>query len=198
MWYIILGETLPVVYASLALLSPPVKWSLMAVDILVCFWAGYGIYQAPKGTKKQAASKSFSWMIGFKVALICILRCTPLGGGGGDPEALKDVAMATLFFGFGTAFLKFQIPERLMPGCFDYVGSSHQFWHICVSIAAEFLYRAGHLDMVWLIKHQLSGSPITILSVMASLATGFSSLKQLVLPVINQITTRWLGFSISG
>lgn len=39
------------------------------------------------------------------------------------------------FYGTGLVLYAFQIPERRWPGYFDYVFASHQWWHLCVTLA---------------------------------------------------------------
>ena len=39
------------------------------------------------------------------------------------------------FYGTGVSLYLFHIPERFVPGLFDYVFASHQWWHLCVFAA---------------------------------------------------------------
>jgi adiponectin receptor len=47
----------------------------------------------------------------------------------------------------------FQIPERWAPGKFDYIGASHQIWHVLVVCAAASLYLAGFELFQWQYEH---------------------------------------------
>jgi adiponectin receptor len=38
-------------------------------------------------------------------------------------------------YGIGFLFFVTRFPERLFPGTFDYIGTSHQIWHVFVWIA---------------------------------------------------------------
>ncbi|KAM6949930.1 membrane progestin receptor gamma-B [Lycodopsis pacificus] len=54
------------------------------------------------------------------------------------------------------------LPERLAPGSFDYIGHSHQLFHVCGILGTHFQMKAVQQDMVarrpWLIGHSM---PIT-------------------------------------
>jgi len=51
---------------------------------------------------------------------------------------LKSVA----FYFFGACLYAAKIPERWFPGCFDYIGGSHNIWHIAVLGGILFHYEA--------------------------------------------------------
>ncbi|XP_056269710.1 membrane progestin receptor gamma-B isoform X1 [Pseudoliparis swirei] len=54
------------------------------------------------------------------------------------------------------------LPERLAPGSFDYIGHSHQLFHVCSILGTHFQMKAVKQDMVtrrpWLLAHSV---PIT-------------------------------------
>lgn len=54
----------------------------------------------------------------------------------------KHMAMTLLASFFYSAHL----PERLAPGCFDYIGHSHQLFHVCVILATHMQMEAILLD----------------------------------------------------
>ncbi|XP_032872443.1 membrane progestin receptor delta-like, partial [Amblyraja radiata] len=63
-----------------------------------------------------------------------------------------------LLFAFLTCFLfASHLPERLAPGCFDYIGHSHQLFHICAVAGTHFQLEAVVADMgfrrSWLLAH---------------------------------------------
>ncbi|XP_056134877.1 membrane progestin receptor gamma-B [Lampris incognitus] len=65
---------------------------------------------------------------------------------------------------FLTGFLfATHLPERLAPGSFDYIGHSHQLFHVCGILGTHFQMNAIEQDMVtrrqWLLTHSL---PITM------------------------------------
>ncbi|XP_041640305.1 membrane progestin receptor gamma-B isoform X2 [Cheilinus undulatus] len=64
---------------------------------------------------------------------------------------------------FLTGFLfATHLPERLAPGSFDYIGHSHQLFHVCGILGTHFQMKAMEQDMMlrrsWLLEHSL---PIT-------------------------------------
>ncbi|XP_044033642.1 membrane progestin receptor gamma-B isoform X5 [Siniperca chuatsi] len=64
---------------------------------------------------------------------------------------------------FLTGFLfATHLPERLAPGSFDYIGHSHQLFHVCGILGTHFQMNAIEQDMVtrrpWLLEHSI---PIT-------------------------------------
>ncbi|XP_028678239.1 membrane progestin receptor gamma-B-like isoform X3 [Erpetoichthys calabaricus] len=63
-----------------------------------------------------------------------------------------------IMLAFLTAFLfVMHLPERLAPGCFDYVGHSHQLFHMCAVIGTHFQMEAVIMDMnlrhTWLMSN---------------------------------------------
>ncbi|XP_072918454.1 LOW QUALITY PROTEIN: membrane progestin receptor delta-like [Hemitrygon akajei] len=63
-----------------------------------------------------------------------------------------------LLFAFLTFFLfASHLPERLAPGCFDYIGHSHQLFHICAVAGTHFQLEAIITDMgcrrTWLLAN---------------------------------------------
>jgi len=61
---------------------------------------------------------------------------------GMTPMIMHLLGMAALYL-TGTVFYVLKIPERWYPGCFDYVGNSHLWWHIFVLLAALVHYRGS-------------------------------------------------------
>ncbi|XP_057344917.1 membrane progestin receptor gamma isoform X1 [Manis pentadactyla] len=54
----------------------------------------------------------------------------------------KHMAMTLL----ASFFYSAHVPERLAPGCFDYIGHSHQLFHVCVILATHMQMEAILLD----------------------------------------------------
>ncbi|XP_046898661.1 membrane progestin receptor gamma-B isoform X2 [Hypomesus transpacificus] len=82
-----------------------------------------------------------------------------------NPLHLRHIALAFL-----TAFLfATHLPERLAPGSFDYIGHSHQLFHVCGIIGTHFQMEAIEQDMMarrdWLLTHSL---PITFANTMGA------------------------------
>lgn len=65
----------------------------------------------------------------------------------------KHVAITLL----ATFFYSAHLPERLAPGCFDYIGHSHQLFHVCVILATHMQMEAILLDKTlrkeWLVAN---------------------------------------------
>ncbi|XP_077084824.1 membrane progestin receptor gamma-B isoform X3 [Siphateles boraxobius] len=71
-----------------------------------------------------------------------------VGEGCTDNEA-NSIHVPHILFAFLTAFLfATHLPERLAPGRFDYIGHSHQLFHICGIIGTHFQMKALETDMV--------------------------------------------------
>ncbi|KAF3686671.1 Membrane progestin receptor gamma-B [Channa argus] len=68
----------------------------------------------------------------------------------------------TLAFLTGFLFAT-HLPECLAPGSFDYIGHSHQLFHVCAILGTHFQIKAIEQDMVtrrpWLLEHSI---PITL------------------------------------
>eukprot|EP01128_Nolandella_sp_AFSM9_P004686 TRINITY_DN2141_c0_g1_i1.p1 TRINITY_DN2141_c0_g1~~TRINITY_DN2141_c0_g1_i1.p1 ORF type:complete len:282 (+),score=40.11 TRINITY_DN2141_c0_g1_i1:34-879(+) len=47
-----------------------------------------------------------------------------------------------IFYGVGVTLYVTRIPERFYPGLFDYLGTSHQIWHLLVVLGHYYLYWA--------------------------------------------------------
>ncbi|XP_061099255.1 membrane progestin receptor delta [Conger conger] len=79
------------------------------------------------------------------------------GGSCSHNEALP-IYHYHLMFAFLTCFLyTSHFPERLAPGRFDYIGHSHQLFHICAVVGTHFQMEALLADMTsrrgWMITH---------------------------------------------
>ncbi|XP_036414049.1 membrane progestin receptor delta isoform X1 [Colossoma macropomum] len=77
-----------------------------------------------------------------------------------------------LLFAFLTGFLfASHLPERLAPGRFDYIGHSHQLFHICAVVGTHFQMEAVLADMSsrqsWLMAHSAGPSFLGTLGALA-------------------------------
>ncbi|XP_036371978.1 membrane progestin receptor delta-like [Megalops cyprinoides] len=84
-----------------------------------------------------------------------LLQCC--GGCCSHSEALSNHCYH-LLFAFLTCFLfASHLPERLAPGRFDYIGHSHQLFHVCAVVGTHFQMEAVLADMTsrrsWLAAH---------------------------------------------
>ncbi|XP_026856909.2 membrane progestin receptor delta [Electrophorus electricus] len=89
-----------------------------------------------------------------------LLLC--FGGSCNHPEALSSHSYH-LLFAFLTCFLfSSHLPERLAPGRFDYIGHSHQLFHVCAVVGTHFQMEAVLADMssrrAWLAAHSPSST----------------------------------------
>ncbi|KAG7469589.1 hypothetical protein MATL_G00130470 [Megalops atlanticus] len=101
-----------------------------------------------------------------------LLLC--FGGSCSHTEALPSHCYH-LLFAFLTCFLfASHLPERLAPGRFDYIGHSHQLFHICAVVGTHFQMEAVLADMTsrraWLAAHSAVPS---FLGTVGALALGF-------------------------
>ncbi|XP_062897763.1 membrane progestin receptor delta isoform X1 [Mobula hypostoma] len=70
-----------------------------------------------------------------------------------------------LLFAFLTFFLfASHLPERLAPGCFDYIGHSHQLFHICAVAGTHFQLEAIITDMGCRRSWLLANAPLPSLA----------------------------------
>ncbi|XP_072527392.1 membrane progestin receptor gamma-B isoform X2 [Salminus brasiliensis] len=84
-------------------------------------------------------------------------------GEGCTANEVNSVHIYHTLLAFLTGFLfATHLPERLAPGCFDYIGHSHQLFHVCGIIGTHFQMKAIEMDMAlrrpWLQAH---APPIT-------------------------------------
>nr|XP_033780407.1 membrane progestin receptor delta isoform X1 [Geotrypetes seraphini]XP_033780408.1 membrane progestin receptor delta isoform X1 [Geotrypetes seraphini]XP_033780409.1 membrane progestin receptor delta isoform X1 [Geotrypetes seraphini] len=82
-----------------------------------------------------------------------------------------------LFFAFLAGFLfASHLPERLAPGRFDYVGHSHQLFHVCAVLGTHFQLEAILVDMSsrkpWLTSHTPPATLLGTLGVVGAAVLG--------------------------
>lgn len=58
------------------------------------------------------------------------------------------------FYLIGALMYATRIPERFLPGFFDYVGSSHQWFHVLVVLAVLIHYKTTNTLYSWLANVQ--------------------------------------------
>ncbi|KAE9554235.1 hypothetical protein FO519_002534 [Halicephalobus sp. NKZ332] len=69
-----------------------------------------------------------------------------LHGGIDNPHVIKwlpNIILLLSLLGMAFIFYATLVPERFLPGCFDYVGCSHQWWHLLVLAAMIFWHETG-------------------------------------------------------
>uniref|UniRef100_V9KZI5 Progestin and adipoQ receptor family member VI n=1 Tax=Callorhinchus milii TaxID=7868 RepID=V9KZI5_CALMI len=62
-------------------------------------------------------------------------------------DAIPDHCRHLVFAGLTCFFFASHLPECLAPGCFDYIGHSHQLFHICAVTGTHFQMEAIITDM---------------------------------------------------
>ena len=55
-------------------------------------------------------------------------------------DLLRRFGGTYLAYGIGMGLYLSHWPERVWPGRFDYIGKSHQLWHLCVVVGAVNFY----------------------------------------------------------
>ena len=82
------------------------------------------------------------------VHLIC------LSGWSSDYVQMCLPKVVTFYMLLGVAVLIYlgKIPERFLPGRFDYIGSSHQWWHILIVLCLYYWNTSGEVVAVYWIK----------------------------------------------
>ncbi|XP_030015722.1 membrane progestin receptor gamma-B [Sphaeramia orbicularis] len=87
-----------------------------------------------------------------------VFLCVGDGCTDNDTNTLHYNHIALAFF---TGFLfATHLPERLAPGSFDYIGHSHQLFHVCGILGTHFQMKAIEQDMLtrrpWLLKNSVA------------------------------------------
>lgn len=61
-----------------------------------------------------------------------------------SPDSFTDCFMQILVYLCGACIYAAQVPEKYYPGCFDWIGGSHNIWHACVLGGILFHWHAMH------------------------------------------------------
>ncbi|KAL5018507.1 hypothetical protein ScPMuIL_004229 [Solemya velum] len=80
-----------------------------------------------------------------------------LNGGWSSELVRMFVPKVTVMYMLGLLALGFyssKFPERFFPGTFDYIGSSHQLWHIVVVVAFTWWHAAGKEILLYQTTHE--------------------------------------------
>ncbi|XP_068425754.1 membrane progestin receptor delta [Clinocottus analis] len=100
-----------------------------------------------------------------------ILLC--FGGSGFSPSDALSSHCYHLLFAFLTCFLfTAHLPERLAPGRFDYIGHSHQLFHVSAVVGTHFQMEGVMADMTsrraWLLAHGATPSFLGTIGVLVA------------------------------
>ncbi|KAJ0001704.1 hypothetical protein NQD34_001500 [Periophthalmus magnuspinnatus] len=122
-----------------------------------------------------------------------VFLCTGDGCTHNDTNLLHMYQIALAFL---TGFLfATHLPERLAPGSFDYIGHSHQIFHVCAILGTHLQMQAVEQDMLvrrsWLLEHALpvsfgSSSGATILCLLSNVSIIFIFSLPLFLPAASK------------
>ena len=89
---------------------------------------------------------SFILFVAFAVGTPFIYQLSTKWHGGASSDVPDDYIMwwvlNSVFVALGLLVKAAMIPERFWPGKFDIIGSSHQWWHVCITAGNTFVYFA--------------------------------------------------------
>ncbi|CAL1531561.1 unnamed protein product [Lymnaea stagnalis] len=80
-----------------------------------------------------------------------------LNGGISSPVVQMFIPKVTMMYMLGSLAFSFYItkfPERILPGKFDYIGSSHQLWHIIIVVAFCYWHKSGEEILIYRMNHE--------------------------------------------
>ncbi|XP_008302987.1 membrane progestin receptor gamma-B [Stegastes partitus] len=151
--------------------------------------------QSPKFSKiLRVAAFAYPYLFDNIPLFYRVFLCVGDGCTDNDTNMLhyKHIALAFL-----TAFLfATHLPERLAPGSFDYIGHSHQLFHVCSILGTHFQMQAIEQDMLtrrpWLIQNSIpitfanSGGPALLCVVLNLVVIALFSLPLLSGPVCRE------------
>ncbi|XP_028257213.1 membrane progestin receptor gamma-B isoform X2 [Parambassis ranga] len=127
---------------------------------LACY-SRFPEHQSPKFSKfLRVVAFAFPYLFDSIPLFYRVFLCVGEGCTDSDTNILHYYHIALAFL---TGFLfATHLPERLAPGSFDYIGHSHQLFHVCGVLGTHFQMQALEQDMVtrrpWLLNHSI---PIT-------------------------------------
>ncbi|TNM90835.1 hypothetical protein fugu_003124 [Takifugu bimaculatus] len=151
-------------YLALAVLNTVVCTSLSCYSRLgFPFWhydrgtvKRFPEYQSPKFSKVlRVVAFAYPYLFDNIPLFYRVFLCEGDGCTDNDTNILHYNHIALAFL---TGFLfATHLPERLAPGSFDYIGHSHQLFHVCAILGTHFQMKAIEKDMVtrrpWLLEH---------------------------------------------
>ncbi|KAF0696878.1 Aste57867_12397 [Aphanomyces stellatus] len=101
-------------------------------------------------------------VFGATILTLCIVPLTHvlIETGPTSPQftaMLQPLVVCLVFNVPGVLFYAARVPERWSPGSFDVVGSSHQWWHLCVALAAVTYFSQVQVQYAW---RRTTGCPV--------------------------------------
>ncbi|KAK7886503.1 hypothetical protein WMY93_026124 [Mugilogobius chulae] len=126
-------------FVPLALLNSVFCTSLSCYSRFVELWA-------PQRSKvMRTAAFVVPFIFDTTPLIYRILLC--YGGGCAHPQAVSNHSYHLLFALLTCFLFTSHLPERLAPGRFDYIGHSHQLFHVCAVVGTHFQMEAVVEDM---------------------------------------------------
>ena len=77
-----------------------------------------------------------------------------------------------IWFFCGGFFFGSDIPQRFFPGCFDFVGHSHQIFHVCIMMTSLTQLDAVHKDIFANKEGLYASDPPTFVGTYGAVITG--------------------------
>ncbi|CAL1282481.1 unnamed protein product [Larinioides sclopetarius] len=136
------------IFVGTMCLPGPIRYLLLLIYISFAIKALHAAVYARGPWQRRI---SFAAMFIMRLLILC-LRYTPYGGG--HTEALYHVFMQDFWSLVGAVISASQIPERWLPGKFDFAFNSHNIMHVLVVLGGLHMHWAVQKDFLWVAKNQ--------------------------------------------
>ncbi|XP_069123270.1 progestin and adipoQ receptor family member 3-like [Argopecten irradians] len=151
----VIGCYLPAVHYAFYCLS---IWRDIYLFIITCLSIStFVIMQNPRYFSNEWSNKRIMVYVGLGAyGVIPTIHWIYLNGGVSAAVVQLFVPKVIIMYSLAVMALVFYItkfPERFVPGLFDFVGSSHQWWHVIVVAAFTFWHYAGQDILLYRINH---------------------------------------------
>lgn len=148
---------LPIIYCTL-LCQPLLRWLALSTYVGL---SSYAIYCAVSAQSNVRRLRSFAWQAAFRCLFFGLRGC---GFGAGGPAALRCYLRMDGLAVLGGLINVLRVPERWMPGRFDYCCNSHQIMHV-LSVASILQLHWGVLDdLAWISRPRCPERGMVVLS----------------------------------
>ena len=146
--YGIYGNLFAYAYIVLACLGP--LGSLCAVPFALAVLAGYHVLCAHKlfsvysvRTSMGRISPKTCIIALFVLVIVTTMTWHYRGAPGKEAvQAIKYGGLALLFFAAGFVIFETHFPECTQPGAYDYLGHSHQYFHLVITLSLFYQYKS--------------------------------------------------------
>lgn len=151
----VIGCYLPAVHYAFFCLS---IWRDIYLFIITCLSIStFVIMQNPRYFSSAWSTKRSMVYVGLVAyGVIPTIHWVYLNGGISSEIVQLFVPKVLIMYSLGALAFVFYItkfPERFVPGLFDFIGSSHQWWHFIIVVAFAFWHFAGQDLLLYRIKH---------------------------------------------